>query len=220
MRNKSVVLEAQQINLAVELVELGARLQVLEAETSLSRERLLKLYKEVKGESPPKGMLPFSTDWFISWQPNIHSSLFIDIYRYLGKHAAVTGIEAIIKAYRLYLEHVEVNGLERVLSLTRAWSLVRFFDAKMLTTIPCTQCSGHFISHTMDLHEGYVCGMCHVPSRAGKTRKAAAAAAADLPQPAPRAPALRPRARTFKPAPAAGPVPPPRARQSARLAAH
>jgi flagellar transcriptional activator FlhC len=173
MRNKSVVTEARQINLAVELVRLGARLQVLETETNLSRERLLKLYKEVKGVSPPKGMLPFSTDWFTSWQPNIHSSLFIDIYRYLGKHAGVAGIEAIIKAYRLYIEHVQVNGLDCVLSLTRAWSLVRFFEAKMLTTVPCTECTGHFVVHTMDLHRNYVCGMCHVPSRAGKTRKAA-----------------------------------------------
>src|SRR4030081_2243605 len=118
MRNKSVVTEANEINLAVELVKLGARLQVLETETNLSRERLLKLYKEVKGVSPPKGMLPFSTDWFISWQPNIHSSLFIDIYRYLGQYAGIEGIEAIIKAYKLYREHVEVNGLELVLSLT------------------------------------------------------------------------------------------------------
>ena len=178
MRNKSVVTEAKQINLAVELVELGARLQVLETETNLSRERLLKLYKEVKGVSPPKGMLPFSTDWFMSWQPNIHSSLFIDIYRYLGKNAGLTGIEAIVKAYRLYQEHVEVNSFEYVLSLTRAWSLIRFLDAKMLTTVPCTECGGHFVVHTMDLHKGYVCGLCHVPSRAGKTRQAAAAAAA------------------------------------------
>ncbi len=174
MRNKSVVTEAKQINMAVELVKLGARLQVLETETNLSRERLLKLYKEVKGVSPPKGMLPFSTDWFISWQPNIHASLFIDIYNYLGKNADLSGIEAIIKAYKLYLEHVEINGLEQVLSLTRAWSLVRFCEAKMLTTVPCTECGGHFIMHAMDLHKNYVCGMCHVPSRAGKTRKAAA----------------------------------------------
>ena len=174
MRNKSVVTEAKEINLAVELVQLGARLQVLEAETSISRERLLKLYKEVRGESPPKGMLPFSTDWFMSWQPNIHSSLFIDIYRYLTGHGGVSGTEAIVKSYRLYLEHVQVHGLEQVLSLTRAWSLVRFVEAKMLTTVPCTECSGHFVVHTMDLHQDYVCGMCNVPSRAGKTRKTAA----------------------------------------------
>lgn len=180
MRNKSVVTEARQIQLAIDLVNLGARLQVLEAETSLSRERLLKLYKEVKGESPPKGMLPFSTDWFMSWQPNIHSSLFIDIYRFLKDNAGLTGIEAIVRAYRLYLEHLEVNQLECVLSLTRAWSMIRFFDARMLTTAPCTECGGRFVAHAMDLHRHYVCGLCHVPSRAGKTRQAAAAASAAL----------------------------------------
>ncbi|MBU6492749.1 MAG: flagellar transcriptional regulator FlhC, partial [Burkholderiales bacterium] len=73
MRSKSVVHEAKQIQLAIELVELGARLQMLEAETTLSRDRLIKLYKELKGVSPPKGMLPFSTDWFVTWLPNIHS---------------------------------------------------------------------------------------------------------------------------------------------------
>ena len=96
MAKKSVVGEARQIHMAIELINLGARLQVLEAETTLSRERLLRLYKEVKGVSPPKGMLPFSTDWFITWQPNIHSSLFVEIYRYLQMHSQVDGIEATI----------------------------------------------------------------------------------------------------------------------------
>ena len=74
MRVKSLVSEARQTQLAIDLIKHGARLQLLEAETTLSRERLLKLYKEVRGVSPPKGMLPFSTDWFISWQPNIRPS--------------------------------------------------------------------------------------------------------------------------------------------------
>ena len=58
MRSKSVVLDARGVQKAHELITLGARLQLLEAETDLSRERLLRLYKEVKGESPPRGMLP------------------------------------------------------------------------------------------------------------------------------------------------------------------
>ena len=61
---KSVISDAKQVEVAVNLVKLGARMQVLDVETTLSREKLLKLYKEVKGVSPPKGMLPFSTDWF------------------------------------------------------------------------------------------------------------------------------------------------------------
>ncbi len=106
MAYKSVVLEVREITLAIELIELGARLQLLEAETSLSRDRLIKLYKELKGVSPPKGMLPFSTDWFMTWQPNFHSSLFYNIYRFMAGHGGCETIQSIVKSYRLYLEHV------------------------------------------------------------------------------------------------------------------
>lgn len=172
MATKSVVNEAHEIQLAVDLVNLGARLQLLESETSLSRERLLKIYKELKGVSPPKGMLPFSTDWFVTWQPNIHSSLFMNIHKYLQEHAGIKGIDAVVKAYRLYLEQVAVpQNEEPVLSLTRAWTLVRFFEGKMLTFAKCNKCGGQFVAHTHDLHDHYACGLCHVPSRAGKTKK-------------------------------------------------
>lgn len=173
MVKKSIVTEAQDIQLAIELITLGARLQLLESETTLSRERLLKLYKELKGVSPPKGMLPFSTDWFTTWQPNIHSSLFINIHRYLVQHAKISGITAVVKAYRLYLEQIDHTvGDEPVLSLTRAWTLLRFIDSKMLMTTACCQCKGHFVVHRLDLHDDYRCGLCHMPSRAGKTKKA------------------------------------------------
>lgn len=178
MRNKSVITEAHEIQIAVELINLGARLQLLQEETSISRERLLKLYKEVKGESPSKGMLPYSTDWFMSWLPNIHSSLFIDIHNFLLKNAGVSGVEALIKSYRLYLEQTGPVEGEPVLSITRAWFMLRFFDARMLQLTPCMECGGHFVVHTDELCEDYTCGICRPPSRAGKTRKAAQAAVA------------------------------------------
>ena len=173
MKNKSVVTEAQEIQTAIELIKLGARLQVLQEETSVSRERLLKLYKEVKGESPSKGMLPYSTDWFMSWLPNIHSSLFMDIHQYMVKNANVSGVDALIKSYRLYLEQIEISQGEPELSITRAWFLIRFFDASMLELTTCTECGGHFVAHTDELTKDYVCGICRPPSRAGKTKKAA-----------------------------------------------
>ena len=178
MRKKSVVSEAREIQTAMEMINLGARLQLLESETSLSRERLIKLYKELKGVSPPKGMLPFSADWFLTWQPNIHSSIFADIYHYLIRYASCRGVAAIVKSYKLYLEHCQVTAMDPALSLTRAWTLVRFFDARMLKTTPCKKCGGHFVVHTNDLHSRYVCGLCHMPSRAGKTNKSRAAALA------------------------------------------
>jgi len=178
MKNKSVVNEAREIQIAVDLIQLGARLQLLQEETGLSRERLLRLYKEVKGESPSKGMLPYSTDWFMSWLPNIHSSLFMGIHHYLMKNAGVSSVEALIKSYRLYLEQVAVTTGENVLSITRAWFLVRFFDAKMLQLTACKERGRQFVVHTDELCGDYTCGICRPPSRAGKTKKAAQAEAA------------------------------------------
>jgi flagellar transcriptional activator FlhC len=56
---KSIVQEARDIQLAMELITLGARLQMLESETQLSRGRLIKLYKELRGSPPPKGCCRF-----------------------------------------------------------------------------------------------------------------------------------------------------------------
>lgn len=186
MATRTVAGEAQQVRIAIELIEMGARLQLLQEETSLNRERLLRLYKEIKGESPSRGMLPYSTDWFMGWQPNIHSSLFMGIYEFLLKHAGIDGIQGLISAYRLYLDQIQwieselsrKQSNEPVLSITRAWSLIRFFRAEMLQLVVCKECGGRFVAHTNDLHDNYVCGICHPPARAGKTSAAKQEAAA------------------------------------------
>lgn len=171
MAAKSVIREAREIHLAIDLIRLGARLQFLEAETTLSRDRLIKLYKEIWGVSPPKGLLPFSTDWFMTWLSNIHSSMFYNVYRFMVTEGGCTRIAAIIKSYRLYMEQVQLQGSEPVLDFTRAWTLVRFFDSDMLQLSTCTRCTGQFVAHAHDTQNNYVCVLCRPPSRAGKTRK-------------------------------------------------
>ncbi|GHB14555.1 flagellar transcriptional regulator FlhC [Modicisalibacter luteus] len=172
MTAKSLVSEMMQVQVAIELIELGARLQVLESETELSRARLIRLYKEVRGMSPPKGMLPFSTDWFLTWQPNIHASLFYNIYRCLSEEVGCERLTAFIKAYRLYIEQVLLENADPVLGLTRAWTLVRFFESDLLQLTSCTACRGRFVAHAYSLSQHFVCGICRPPSRAGKTLKA------------------------------------------------
>lgn len=168
---KSVLQDANQIQLAIELIGLGARLQVLETETTLSRDRLIRLYKELRGVSPPKGMLPFSTDWFTTWLPNIHSSLFFSAYQFMVRQGEAAGIRAVVASYRLYLEHVSLQGGEIVLSFTRAWTLVRFFESNMLQLSTCTCCKGQFVAHAYEPHANFVCSLCRPPSRAGKVKK-------------------------------------------------
>jgi flagellar transcriptional activator FlhC len=170
MRIKSILTEAKQIERAVQLIHLGARLQVLESETDLSYERLLRLYKEVSGKSPSKGQLPFSTDWFMTWQPNIHASLFLNIHEYLNKAAEMDEIDTVIKAYQLYQEQTTAQGLEAMLSVTRAWRLVKFVDNGMLTLTKCSKCNGQFVTHPHEISRHFICGLCNPPARAGKGR--------------------------------------------------
>ncbi|MDM3825388.1 FlhC family transcriptional regulator, partial [Proteus mirabilis] len=78
--------------LSMELITLGARLLLLVSETQLSRGRLSKLYKELRGSPPPNGMLPFSTDWLMTWEQNIHSSMCYNAYRFLLKSGGSVGV--------------------------------------------------------------------------------------------------------------------------------
>lgn len=168
MAIKSVLNDSKQVERAVALIQLGARLQVLESETDLSYERLLRLYKEVAGRSPSKGQLPFSTEWFLTWQPNIHASLFQNTYQYLTKVTAMEDIDAIMKAYKLYLEQITACGVEPLLSITRAWRLVKFIDNNMLSMTKCSKCGGHFVSEAYENSRHFECGLCSPPARAGK----------------------------------------------------
>jgi len=106
----------------------------------------------------------------MTWQPNIHASLFMNIHEYLNKAAALDEIDTVIKAYQLYLEHTATLGSEPLLSVTRAWRLVKFIDNGMLTLTACKSCGGHFVTHPHEVARHYVCGLCNPPARAGKGR--------------------------------------------------
>ncbi len=171
---KSLIDENRQVSLAIQLIKLGARMAVLETETQLSHERLARLYREVAGQSPAKGQLPYSTDWFIGWQANIHASLFLNIHQHLDKSTALDRIELLIKGWELYRDEVRLMDVEPILTVTRAWRLVRFVDSDMLCLTPCSQCGGQFVTHTHEWTHGtrrFVCGLCEPPARAGKSRR-------------------------------------------------
>lgn len=172
MVEKSIIQEYRDIQLAMKLISLGARIQMLESETNLSRGKLLKLYKEIQGSPPPKGLLPFSTTWFMTWEPNIHSSVFYNAYHFLVNHGVGQGVQAIIKAYQLYLEQCPpTEGKEPVLGLTRAWILVKFVESKVMQQSCCKECLGIFITHAYQPQSSFTCSLCQPPSRVEKNHK-------------------------------------------------
>jgi len=172
---RSQLEESRAVARAVRLIHSGARMALLETETGLSHERLVRLHKELTGRSPSKGQLPYSTDWFVAWQPNIHASLFLNIYENLDKSIALDALDLLMNAWELYAEEMRHAQVEPLLSVTRAWRLVKFVDSSMLCLTRCSRCNGRFVTHTHEYGPGmpaFVCGLCEPPARAGKSRRA------------------------------------------------
>jgi flagellar transcriptional activator FlhC len=49
----------------------------------------------------------------MTWQPNIHASLFLNIHEYLNKSSELDEIDAVIKAYQLYQEETSARAWSR-----------------------------------------------------------------------------------------------------------
>lgn len=172
MKNKSIVNDFHNTNLAIDLISLGARLPMLESETNLPHSRLKKLHIEVLGYSPPKGLLPYSTEWFMVWESNLHASFFINIYLYLRKLNTSQRLDCIIRSYKLYKEQILLlDKIHPLLGINRAWMLIRFIESGVLELSRCHLCGGMFVTHAYHPANDFVCSLCKPPSRALKKRK-------------------------------------------------
>jgi flagellar transcriptional activator FlhC len=92
----------------------------------------------------------------------------LNIYEYLNKVSVLDDIDAIMKAYKLYCEQIGTCGVEPLLTITRAWRLVKFVDNNMLAMTKCSKCGGHFVSEPYENARHFECGLCTPPARAGK----------------------------------------------------
>jgi flagellar transcriptional activator FlhC len=167
--NKSPSEEALEAFCAIALIEPGAPVQILESELTLARDRMVRLYHEVV--TPPKGLPPFSADWYMKRIENIHASLFYNTFVFLKNEADFSHLEALTKGYWLYLEHCRNSNTEAVLDLSRAWSLVRFFDAGILQVDQCCRCTGKFVTQKEDAPANLVCQACLPPATRGEVQE-------------------------------------------------
>lgn len=162
---RSALQDASDMQLAIELIGLGARPQVVEAEVALSRSRVYRLYRELTGASPPKGMLPFSADWFVTWRPNAHASYLLSVHEFMQKRAGLPGIRAVLNSYRVYAGHMRASNEECLISFTRFWTLVRFREGGLLQLSTCCCCGGRYVTHAHEPLASFICSLCQPPSR-------------------------------------------------------
>ena len=166
---KSVLGDVQSVQKAARLIELGARLQLVQSECpDLSRDRCIALYKEVTGESPPKGPLPFSTDWFLNRAPNAHASLFMGMLNRIElENPTLERTETLLTSFELYLSVIKSIENPPLLTINRAWTLYRHVSSGVLRLMSCCKCTGKFVVDPYDITHSFTCNLCDVASRPG-----------------------------------------------------
>ena len=163
----SIMQHCHHTLIALQFIEFNTPISIVAAETGLSAGKIRKLYIEQTGHLPPRGMLPFSADWYLQWRPNIHASLFANLYIDLID-APLTSPQRLITAYRHYLSELACfDDGEVLISMARAWTLLRFCRSHMLQLTPCYRCSALYLSAAFQPSSSFVCGICHTPSHAG-----------------------------------------------------
>ncbi|HCS3388344.1 TPA: transcriptional regulator FlhC, partial [Shigella flexneri] len=120
--------------------------------------------------------------WFMTWEQNVHASMFCNAWQFLLKTGLCNGVDAVIKAYRLYLEQCPQAEEGPLLALTRARTLVRFVESGLLQLSSCNCCGGNFITHAHQPVGSFACSLCQPPSRAVKRRKLSQNPADIIPQ--------------------------------------
>ncbi len=154
--------EILQYRNAERLFQLGARVPIVVEMTRLSSWFLRKLSLEIRGEAPRKGQIPNSDQWYLRRQNQLQASLFCAIYDGLKRVAREDADECalLVSAYSELRRAVEAAGLTMLMSVDRAWWLLKSLQIKALQRSRCRACGGRYLQAWGKLERHFLCSDC------------------------------------------------------------
>jgi flagellar transcriptional activator FlhC len=154
--------ELRQYRNAERLFELGARVPIVFEMTRLSSWFLRKLSLEIRGEAPRKGQIPNSDQWYLRRQNNLQASLFYALYENLPHpgDGDFDDCDRLVAAYSQFRDSLLAADLECVLSIDRAWWLVKSVAIRNLRRYQCRHCKGRYIHGYGRLERSFLCPDC------------------------------------------------------------
>jgi hypothetical protein len=130
------------------LLEAGAR-PVVAAHLSGCKVRdAILLYRERFGRSPPRGMLPCSSEYFLYLRPRrAAATLFAVLHAHAERLSPSQSQGAVLlAAWRVF----QVRRGDEVLDFNRAWMLTRFLASGDLVIRKCDACEAPFVARRND----------------------------------------------------------------------
>jgi hypothetical protein len=148
----------KDLNLAVDLIRLGARAPVVKRFCpTVSRETLHGLTWEITGRAAKKGQLPYSEEWFYPYPANCHTMLFLSFY----DREKTKGAYRIANAFKKYYNHSRAHGHAPLFHFNRAVILLDLLSADILQKDICEKCNNEYIRATAM----NICPHCNKPHK-------------------------------------------------------
>ncbi len=154
--------ELQQYRNAEALLALGARVPIVYEMTRLSSWFLRKLSFEILGVAPRKGQMPNSDQWYLRRHNNLQASLFSSLYETLShlEDCAENPCHHLATAYKGFSHCIEAAGLESLMTIDRAWWLVKLMQIKNLKRSRCRICHARYIYAYNKIDQKFICWGC------------------------------------------------------------
>ncbi|MDO9141813.1 MAG: FlhC family transcriptional regulator [Methylococcales bacterium] len=166
----------RKLNLAKGILEKGGRTSVVRAVCQVSKDTAIQLYKEIYGQAPTSGMLPYDSDWIIKTPENcLHGSIYCNVLQTISKNndncserekivekensILLTKGEIFLSSYMLY-EQIINKARNKELTINRAWHISQQIAMSYISGRNCTRCNCFHmsISHYPDIYK--LCPVC------------------------------------------------------------
>ena len=135
----------RKLDLAKGLIEKGARPSIVRAVCKISKASALQLHKEIHGQGPNAGLLPYDQDWIVKSPGNcLHASIYFNIYQKLSKNTSASKGELYLAAYLLYEQTLQDQP--KILTINRAWHINQELSRSYIGGVRCSRCHSTYIA--------------------------------------------------------------------------
>lgn len=135
----------RKLDLAKGIIEKGGRPSIVRAVCQISKASALQFHKEIHGQGPSAGLLPYDPDWIAKSPQNcLHASIYFNIFQKISSNSKACKGEIYLMSYTLY-EQI-VGDKPKILNINRAWHIGQQISMSYICGTTCARCNSTYVS--------------------------------------------------------------------------
>jgi hypothetical protein len=135
----------RKLDLAKGIIEKGGRPSIVRAVCQISKASALQFHKEIHGQGPNAGLLPYDPDWITKSPENcLHASIYFNIFQKISRNSKAGKGEIYLASYTLYEQ--TLADRPKVLNINRAWHIGQQIRMSYICGMTCARCNSIYVA--------------------------------------------------------------------------